>query len=232
MRILITGAARGLGLEMTKEAVRRGHVVYAASRPQSDCTELSALSEKHPHLARPILMDITSEEAVCAAMQKIRKACGALDGLINNAAVQVGRDDTIDALNLNLVRDTMEVNLLGAMRVVQKALPLLYCGEKQAIINLSSEAGTIMNAFPSNYPYAISKTALNMFTERLRAHLLEKNIRVYAVHPGWMRTGMGGQDAPADPRIIAGGVLNILEGITKTTSKIAFIDATGRPMPL
>ncbi|MFA9380365.1 MAG: SDR family NAD(P)-dependent oxidoreductase [Acetanaerobacterium sp.] len=232
MRILITGAARGLGWHMSREAARRGHTVFAAVRPESDAVDLEALSKEYHDLVHILRMDVSSEEQVHTAARLLYEQFGALDGIINNAAVTMGGEDTIETLDLDLVRQTMEVNLLGAMRVVQEYLPLLYKGEQQAIINISSEAGTIINAFPKNYPYAISKTALNMFTERLRAHLLEKDIRVYAIHPGWMRTAMGGSEAPADPQVVAGGVLNILEGKTKTNSKIAFIDATGRPMPL
>ena len=232
MRILITGAARGLGFHLTKEAAARGHVVFAAVRPESDAAELEALSEQHPALVHIQRMDVTSDQQVHAAVRRIEEQAGALDGIINNAAVTMGNSDTIETLDLSLVQHTMDVNLVGPMRVVQQCLPLLYKGEQQAVINISSEAGTIINAFPTNYPYAMSKTALNMFTERLRAYLLDKHIRVYAIHPGWMRTGMGGSEAPSDPQVVAGGILNILEGKTRITSKIAFIDATGRPMPL
>jgi len=232
MRILVTGAARGLGLHLASQAARRNHGVIAAVRAESDTSQLEQLTLDYPGRIRVIRMDVTSEEDVSAAAGLVEKEYGSLDGLVNNAAIQIAREDTIETLDLGDVLATLEVNLVGAMRVVQKLLPALGRGQQACVINISSEAGTIVNAYPSNYPYAISKTALNMFTERLRAHLTDKNIRVYAVHPGWMRTALGGPDAPADPAVVAGGLLDLLEGRTRTTSKISFIDATGRPMPL
>jgi NAD(P)-dependent dehydrogenase (short-subunit alcohol dehydrogenase family) len=228
MNILVTGAARGLGFSLAAETVKRGHHVYAGIRLESDACELESLSRSHPGQVTLLRMDVAEDAQVARALEGISH----LDGVINNAAINIGGQETIETLDLDLVRQTMEINLIGAMRVVQKTLPLLYQGSRQVIINISSEAGTIINAFPTNYPYAISKTALNMFTERLRAHLADKGFRVYAIHPGWMRTGMGGEAAPADPSVIASGILDIVEGKTRITSKIAFIDATGRPMPL
>lgn len=231
MRILISGAARGLGFHLAREAVCRGHTVLAATRSASNNEALEALRASNPEHLEVFSMDVTDEDQVRESARRAEKL-GALDGIVNNAAILVGREDTIESLDLDLVRRSMEVNLLGPMRVVQQFLPFIRKGNSPCIVNISSEAGTIVNAFSTNYPYAMSKTALNMFSERLRFHLMEDGIRVYAVHPGWMRTGMGGEDAPADPAVIAVGILGLLEGTTKTTSKISFIDATGRPMPL
>jgi len=228
MHILITGAARGLGFYLSAESVSRGHTVYAAVRSESDVGELEKLSDKYKGFVRILRMDVADQEQVVDGLKKVDR----LDAVINNAAITMGNQDTIETLDLDFIRQTMEVNLLGPMRVVQASLPLLYKGTNAVIINISSEAGTIINAFPTNYPYAISKTSLNMFTERLRAFLIDRNIRVYAIHPGWMRTAMGGATAPADPTVVAGGILDILEGRTTIHSKISFIDATGRPMPL
>ena len=127
---------------------------------------------------------------------------------------------------------SFEVNTFGPMKVIQKFLPLIYNGENQVIINISSEAGTILNAFPTNYPYSMSKTALNMFSERLREYLKDKEIQVYAIHPGWMKTDMGGEMLPFEPENTARGIFNIIEKKVHIYSKIAFIDFNGRPMPL
>ena len=235
MRVLVTGAARGLGYELVKEALKRDHTVAAAIRPQSDGAALEALAGEHPGQVIILRMDVSNDEAVKQAAADLTERWGAVDGIINNAGILIGRYDSIDALDLNDVRLSLEVNLLGTMNVVQKFLPLLYQGEKPVVVNISSEAGTIVNAFPANYPYAISKTAVNMFTERLSSHFVQekKDIFAWAIHPGWMRTAMGGMDdAPVDPAVTAWGIWEIMERKTVITSKIAFIDATGRPMPL
>lgn len=232
MRILITGAARGLGLHLARTAAQCGHTVFAGAHNLDGAMELVSLAEQFPGKITPLALDVTDDTQVVNATGIVKHTAGALDVLINNAAIMVGREDTIETLQLEQVRSSMEVNLLGPMRLVQSFLPLIQAGINQAIINISSEAGTIINAFPSNYPYALSKTALNMFSERLREHLREKRIRVFAIHPGWMRTNMGGDGAPGDPAQIAKGILDIAENKTVIYSKIAFIDATGRPMPL
>ena len=235
MRALVTGAARGLGYELVKEALQRGHTVAAAIRPESNGAALEALAGEYPNLLTVLRMDVSDEEAVKQAAADLSERWGAVDGIINNAAIQTGRYDSLETLNLSDVRLNFEINLLGTMNVVQKFLPLLYQGEKPVVVNISSEAGTIVNAFPSNYPYAISKTAVNMFTERLRAHFVQeqKDILAWAVHPGWMKTDMGGKDeAPLDPAVTAWRVWEIMERKVTIHSKIAFIDGTGRPMPL
>lgn len=228
MHILITGAARGLGLSLVTESAKRGYYVNAVVRAASNTDELEKTASQYAGHVHIVEMDVADERQAFDCVKEIDQ----LDAVINNAAITSGNQETIETLDLDLVRQVLEVNLLGAMRVVQATLPLLKKSKKAVVINISSEAGTIINAYPTNYPYAISKTALNMFTERLRAHLLEQKIRVYAIHPGWMRTGMGGDSAPADPGVVAAGILDIVEDKIKITSKISFIDATGRPMPL
>ncbi len=233
MIVLVTGASGGLGFHIVSEAVARGHAVIAAVRSLGHVPESCRLFyEQHADRISTIEMDVTDEEQVRRAADFVRSRGGVVDCVVNNAAIMIGREDTIETLDLELMRQSFEVNVYGAMRVVQHFLPMLPTGGGSCVINISSEAGTIVNAFPTNYPYSMSKTALNMFSERLRAHLGDRGIRVFAVHPGWMRTNMGGSDAPADPAWIAAGILDIIENKKKIYSKIAFIDSTGRPMPL
>ncbi len=233
MRILITGAGQGLGCHIATAALSRGNEVLAAVHSLSHVSkEISKLQERYGERIMVFEMDVSDEQSVQKAVQTLSSKEEALDGIVNNAAIMVEREKTIEELDLSAMQISFEVNTIGPMRVVQQFLPMLYRGNEQVIVNISSEAGTIINAFPTNYPYSMSKTALNMFSERLREYLREKDIQVYAVHPGWMRTNMGGVDAPADPRDIAAGIVDILERKKKIYSKIAFIDSTGRPMPL
>lgn len=233
MNILITGAGQGLGSWLTSAALSRGHQVYAAVHSVSNISEkLEECMDAYGGRLQMLCMDVTQEKSVGQAVEFIRMQGGILDAIVNNAGIMIERDETIETLHLSAMSRTFEVNTIGPMRVIQKFLPCLYQGKEQVIVNISSEAGTIINAFETNYPYSMSKTALNMFSERLREYLRPRGILVYAVHPGWMRTNMGGTDAPADPRDIANGILDIIERKKKIYSKIAFIDATGRPMPL
>ena len=232
MRVLVTGAARGLGFEIVREAMKRNHSIASLVRPESDNSNISALGEEYPERIAVFSADVTCVKQVESVVSELEDSWGALDGLINCAAVMEGRYERIDELNLDSVRKNFEVNLMGTVITVKQCLRLLYKGVNAVVINVSSEAGTIVNAYPANYGYAISKTAVNMFTERLRSHLVDKNISAWAVHPGWMRTAMGGGTAPVDPAVTAWGFWEIMERKTIITSKICFIDATGRPMPL
>ncbi len=233
MDILITGAGQGLGVCMTRLALQRGHTVYAAAHSLSHVAEeFNDCRGRFAASMHPIVMDVTDAGSIRKASEEISRQGGRLDAIVNNAAVMIEREKTIEDLDLSKMTESFEVNTIGPMRVIQALLPKLYRGKEQVIVNISSEAGTIINAFETNYPYSMSKTALNMFSERLREYLKPKDILVYAVHPGWMRTNMGGTDAPADPEDIANGILDILERKKKIYSKIAFIDSTGRPMPL
>jgi len=233
MRILITGAGQGLGYWLTFVALQRNHEVYATVHNlQHISKELQACAEIFKNKMHVLEMDVTDEKSVSEVVLCLEEQGAVLDGIVNNAGIIIEDKKTIEQLDLSAMSRSFEVNTIGPMRVIQRMLPYLYNGDSQVIINVSSEAGTIINAFSTNYPYSMSKTALNMFTERLREYLKSKDIFVYAVHPGWMRTNMGGVDAPANPEDIAKGIVDILERKKQIFSKIAFIDSTGRPMPL
>jgi len=231
-KILITGANRGLGYALAEEALNRGHLVYAAVRSAETSPKLTALQTGCPERLVPVKVDVADEQSVKALADRLTELTTSLDVVINNAAVLLEREKTIETLDFEKLKESFEVNTFGPMRVIRHLLPLLLKGEAQSIINISSEAGSILNAFSTNYAYSMSKTALNMFTERLRYYLSDQGIQVYAVHPGWMKTDMGGDGAPTDPRDTACGILDIVERKIEISSKIAFINFLGKPMAL
>jgi NAD(P)-dependent dehydrogenase (short-subunit alcohol dehydrogenase family) len=233
MRILITGANRGLGLGLAERGLEKGYDVAAAIRSEATVSrQLQTLRGRFKERLKILEMDVKSEVSVANAARSLGSYWGGLDVIVNNAAVLLDRDKTIEDVETSQILESFEINTLGPIRVVKKFLPLLVSGENQAVINISSEGGSITNAFPTNYPYSLSKTALNMFSERLRAHFKDRGIRVYAIHPGWIKTDMGGPMAPGDPGTTVTGIFDIIEQKTIVHSKIAFIDFTGRPMPL
>jgi NAD(P)-dependent dehydrogenase (short-subunit alcohol dehydrogenase family) len=233
MNILITGAGRGLGLELAAEALQRGHQVIAGVRdPELMGVGLTRLKERFPGQMMVLLLDVADEAGIEKAAVQLQNSGIQIAVIINNAAILAGRKMNIENLNMDEVELSFDINLLGPMRVVKHFLPLMPASGFGAILNISSEAGSISNAYAGDYPYAISKTALNMFSEQLRCYLKVRGIVVYSVHPGWMKTDMGGPDAPTDPKKSAEGIVDLADGTKRPKSRFAFIDYNGNAMPI
>ncbi|CAM3192824.1 SDR family oxidoreductase [Paenibacillus lupini] len=229
MNILITGANRGLGYEMVVEALERGHHVIAGARQASQ--KLAGLQEQYGEQLETVQLDVTDEAGIAALAATLKEQDRTLGAIINNAAILAARNTSIEELDMNDVLQSFDINLFGPMRVVKHFLPLL-TEPGAAIMNISSEAGSITNAYPGDYPYGITKTALNMFTQQLLSAVKERGVQVVSVHPGWMKTDMGGEQAPTDPRQSSKGILDIIEGRIVPQGKFNFVDYTGKEMPI
>ncbi|MEH7273851.1 SDR family oxidoreductase [Neobacillus vireti] len=231
MRILVTGANRGLGLALAQTRAERGHHIVAGVRDvRQGENKLSDFEFSKSVSIVPL--DVTNEESVIRAANFVKEQFGSIDAIVNNAGILLERDKTIEELNLDQVQVSFDVNLFGPMRVVKYFLPLLLMGDSTTIINISSEAGSFDNAYGGDYAYAGSKTALNMFSQQLSKYVNGNNIQVYAVHPGWIKTDMGGESAPGDPNDTANGILELIENKRRIESKYVFIDHKGSPMPI
>ncbi|MBS4218354.1 SDR family oxidoreductase [Bacillus sp. FJAT-49711] len=228
MNILISGANRGLGFSLTKVGLERGHYIFAGVRNISD--SLLNLQEVYTDQLEILKIDVTDEETVVEAANSIKKNHLKIDSIINSAGVLLGREKYIEELNLDEMMKSYDINTLGPIRIIKNFLPLLMRGDKQTIINITSEAGSITNAYSRDYPYGLSKVALNMLSEKLNVYLKEKDIKVYSIHPGWMKTDMGGENAPTDPMETANGIMDIIERKVEVKSKYVFIDYNGQPM--
>jgi NAD(P)-dependent dehydrogenase (short-subunit alcohol dehydrogenase family) len=233
VRLLITGAGRGLGFELAAAAVSEGHGVIACIRETSVPSErLAALAAEYPEQVRIEGLDLAKEEDAGALSKKLREERICLDVIVNNAGVLLGRENGIESLSLADVKDTLDVNLIGPMSVTKHMLPLLRDSDAGLVLNISSEAGSFSGAYGGDYPYAISKLALNMFTKQLNEEIKSRGLRALAVHPGWIRTDMGGNAAPLSASDSARGILGIVTGRTEVAEELIFIDYFGRPMPL
>jgi len=234
MYTLITGANRGLGLALARVAVERGHTVLAGTRSlDKGMEQLRRLQEEAPGKVVPVVLDVTDEDSVKRAAQQVAEQFGKVDVLINNAAILLGREQTIEEADMRLVEQSMDVNLYGPMRVVKHFLPLMRKASKGFIMNISSEAGSFHRAYGRDYAYSLSKAALNLFTQRLYVDLKETGIRALAVHPGWMRTDMGGPHAHLDPRESAEAIMDLIEGKREAEiAPFAFVDYTGKSFPI
>lgn len=231
--IVITGANRGLGYELAEEAAGRGWQVWAGIRgPGSNTEKLQSLVERYPDSVHVLPLDVTDEGSVKYAFEQLASRIDALDAVVNNAAVLLGRDQKLEELSLEQVEQSFQTNLYGPILVMKHALSLLSKGREQAIINISSEAGSMSGAYGGDYSYAISKSALNMFTAQLRSQFAPRGYAVYAVHPGWIRTDMGGDKAPGDASESAAGIMDLVERKREAREGAFFVNHTGEPMEL
>jgi NAD(P)-dependent dehydrogenase (short-subunit alcohol dehydrogenase family) len=231
MRILITGANRGLGMALSQVGAERGHQILAGVRNLQTSNEGLTQSELYKSITL-LPLDVTNEESVISAANTVKENFGTVDVIINNAGILLERDKQIEELDLDQVKETFDVNFFGPIRVVKHFLPLLMIGDRSSIINISSEAGSMSNAYGGDYAYASSKTALNMFSQQLYQYVKSKNINVYSVHPGWIKTDMGGDRAPGNPIDTAKGIFDIIEGKREIGNSHVFITYEGQPMPL
>lgn len=238
MIILVTGANRGLGYELVKEGLARGHQMIAAVRTVSE--ELKSLADEYGERLYIEHIDVADETSVAAGLGNISARFDHIDGLINNAAVlletKLFDGDLITGLSLTDFETTLNVNVMGVVRMLQYFMPLLYKSKDAFIINVSSEGAKLRPEGHHYIAYATSKSALNMYTQRMRNWLHVKmdrrDIRVYMVHPGRMNTVMGVENAQIEAGVPAIGLMNIIDRVTPVEeSEIPFIDYNGHPMP-
>jgi len=193
---LVTGANRGIGLEIARQLLKASNRVVLGARD-------IARGEKAAELLRarnvfPMELDVTNEGMIAKVVRSVKSDFGRLDILVNNAGILLDETDRPSETSLEIVRSTLETNLVGAWRLCQAAIPLMKEHNYGRIVNVSSGAGSIVSIGNNLYApaYSVSKTGLNGLTILLASELRGTNILVNAVCPGWVRTDMGGASAP------------------------------------
>ena len=213
--ILITGANRGIGLALTRELLVLGHKVIATSRNPVASRELSELEVPHHDAMSVVKLDVTSDASAMEAAQAVAAKYSAIDVLVNNAAVfpEEG-NESITEIDLAYFGTAFDTNVTGTVRVTRAFLPLLEKSKVPRIVNISSGAGSVSDKDDYGYyAYSTSKAALNMVTRAIAAELKPRKICVVALSPGWVKTDMGGPNAPLTPeesaRSIAGTIVKL-----------------------
>jgi NAD(P)-dependent dehydrogenase (short-subunit alcohol dehydrogenase family) len=189
---LVTGANRGIGLEVCRQLAQRGYVAVLGARDRARGERAAADLRDDGLDVRPCQLDVSDPGSVRTAAAWIEEELGRLDAVVNNAAIlydtwQRGVDADLDE-----VREALDTNLLGAWRVVQATLSLLRRSPAGRIVNVSSGAGALNDMGGGVPAYRTSKAALNALTRILAAELRSDRILVNAICPGWVATDMGG----------------------------------------
>ena len=205
MNILITGAGRGLGLELASQYAKDGWQVIGTVRDDAGKKRLEKLgAEAH-------LLDV-SDFGKAGDLAKCLKG-RALDILFCNAGIIGKRGMALGSFDYASWEEVMRVNVLGAAAVAEALVDNVAASGKKTIAMMSSRLGSITESSGATLPYATSKAALNMLVKGLSASLNGRGVKVVAVSPGWVRTDMGGEGAPLAPEASIAGLRKVLAGL-------------------
>src|ERR687894_784096 len=198
---LVTGSNRGIGFEIAKQlALRKIQVVLTSRNPTNGEAALRKVTRNGVKKVVFMQLDISNQVSVDNLSNEVEKTFGRLDILVNNAAILIDREDVAASnADLEIVKTTLETNLIGAWRMCKAFIPLMKKNDYGRIVNISSGAGQFeyMATSGGYWPaYSVSKPSLNALTVMLASELRGTNILVNAVCPGWVRTDMGGPNAP------------------------------------
>lgn len=229
--VLITGASRGLGYDLAKKYLEDGNIVFAAVR-EVTAPKLMILKEKYPDSLIPLKLEVTDTMSINEAASIVGKYTDKMDILINNAAIHSNTSfEILENADIDDCLGVYDVNAIGPIRVVKAFINMLRNSSSGKVINISSESGSINTCGrEKEFDYCMSKAALNMGTKLLSNYLKKDNITVLSVHPGWMRTDMGGQNAHLDPYETACKLVELFNGMTNEEHPI-FIDNNGIEFP-
>lgn len=215
-RIFITGANRGLGLELVRQYAQRPDTrIFAACRRPDQADELNALAEAHPEQVAILTLDVADDESIYSAVGVLVSQISGLDILINNAAANPPRHtQSLGELETKALLAVYHANAAAPLMIVQNALNLLKAGKNPRVVNISTQQGSMhWKTSGGTYNYAMSKAALNMVTRCLAGDLGGHGIIAISVHPGWVKTDMGGPNAPLTVEESAAGVIALIDGL-------------------
>ncbi len=203
---VVTGANRGLGKEVVRQLAAAGRRVVLTSRNEGGARVAEAYRKEgldvifHP-------LDVTDERSITELVDFLRGRFETIDVLVNNAGIHYDTYQSTLNADFSIVEEAWRVNALGPWRLSKALFPLIRKGGGGRIVNVSSASGSFVDSWPGTPAYAVTKAALNMLTLKLSADAAADAVLVNAVCPGWVKTDMGGVEAP---REVAEGARSIV----------------------
>lgn len=229
--VLITGANRGIGLELARQYAERGWNVIATARKPAEAGSLKAISAGHPNLVIEEL-DVTNHPQIDALAVKYKGR--PIDILINNAGISGGHENAkFGQMKYDVYYEVQVVNVIGPVKMAEAFLPNVAASQQKKIINITSGQGSITKTWGCCYFYRASKAALNMMMRNISLELKPKGITVGLVSPGFVKTDFTpGLNLPMmiTPEVSAASVIKVIDGydLSKTGT---FIEHDGKEVP-
>lgn len=226
--ILITGANRGIGLEFTRQYLDTGNQMIACCRHPEQATTLQQLMQNHP-TGSIVALDVSSQTSI----EHMKTTIGQqpIDILINNAGIAGVSDQKLGHFDPDNFINVMRVNVMGVILVTQALLPNLLNSQFKTIAAVSSTSGSIAeNTSGSRFAYRSSKAALNAILRSMSIDLEAQGIAVIALSPGWVKTDMGGENAPLAAKDSVQQMRKFISE-RQTISKVGLIHYDGRQIP-
>ncbi len=225
---LVTGANKGLGFETSRQLARQGIRVLMGARHQGRGAAAAEKLRAEGLDAEFVLLDVTSSDHIARVHAMIEEQYGRLDILINNAGMAHPDEplfsNSAATVSMPVLRETFTVNFFSLVELTQVLLPLIRKSAAGRIVNISSMLGSLgLHSDPQAgidsikpLAYDASKAAVNMFTVHLAALLKDTQVKVNSAHPGWVKTDLGGEEAP----------MNVQDG-SRTGVALALLDKDG-----
>jgi NAD(P)-dependent dehydrogenase (short-subunit alcohol dehydrogenase family) len=199
---VVTGGNRGLGFEASRQLAKQGYQVILTSRDEEKGQAATQQLQAQGLNVQFYPLDVTSNESSYKLAEFVRSKFGKLDVLVNNAGIYIDVQATSNRIvttKIETLQKTFDTNVYGVLRVTQALLPLMKAQNYGRIVNVSSGMGQLSSMAGGSPGYRISKTALNAITRIFASELQDTNILVNAMCPGWVKTDMGGLEAPLTP---------------------------------
>lgn len=228
-KILITGTDMGLGAALTESALSQAYTVFSCLYKKAT-EKMADLKAKYgDKLILVENVDVGDDDSVASAVKAVSAKTDFLDVIVNNGAINPDNfKSRLEEIDFNIAQAVLNVNTLGALRVTKGFIGLLRKGYLKTIVNISSEAGSITDSYRiTGYDYNMSKSALNMASSMLQTYLKPEGIKILAVYPGWMQTGMGGPNAILAPLESARKVLKLVMDFQGKFNAHIFMDNEG-----
>lgn len=230
LRVAITGAGRGLGLEFARQYLAADHRVFGLAR-DPETPALTKLLGRFGDRLQCVRCDVCDAKSVTAATASIGLRTNALDLLINNAGIAGETSSGLGGFDYDELTRGFETNTLGPLRMSEACLDLLRRGSSPRIVHITSRMGSIAdNGSGGWWSYRMSKAALNMASKNMSLALADAGIAVMVLHPGWVRTDMGGGSATLGIEESVRGMVSVIDQLDLSSTG-GFRDYSGEGIP-